>query len=179
MNLNLPAVQNGANLPANSLPKVIFRQAILEAQRQMEAACKAGRLRSLLDEQELTHYFSPRDTKYGCHTYARAMIIRKGSVAIGKIHRHAHLNFLMKGEVRVNTEYGLEYHKAPHIWVSEPGIKRAVTAIEDVLWVTVHLTAQAGEENLEAIEDELLAKTYAEIGLISSVEELRRLGAKR
>jgi hypothetical protein len=66
--------------------------------------------------------------------------------------------------------------KAPEIFVSEVGIKRAVFALTDCLWVTIHLTEHAGEENLDKIEDEVIAKDYEELGLIADVAELDRIG---
>jgi hypothetical protein len=37
------------------------------------------------------------------------MFIPKGTVIIGKIHRHQHLNFILQGKVSVATEFGKKY----------------------------------------------------------------------
>lgn len=93
----------------------------------------------------------------GC--YVREIFIPKGSVLTGKIHRHAHPNFLMSGEVIVYTEGGGREHlKAPLTMISPPGTKRAVLALEDTVWVTVHVT---DETDLKKIEDYVIAPSYA------------------
>lgn len=134
-----------------------------------------GKMRSVMDECTLTHYFAPIDPVYGCCAYARQIFLPKGSLVVGKIHKHQHLNFIMQGKVSVNTEFGKKYFEAPCIFVSEIGLKRAVYAEEDSIWVTIHLTKYNGEEHLEKIEDEVIAKTYDELGLISSLSALEEL----
>ena len=115
------------------------------------------------------------DEKYGCCTYARLMFIPKGTLIIGKIHRHQHLNFILKGKVSVATEFGKKYFEAPCTFISEVGLKRAVVAEEDTIWTTVHLTQYASEADLDKIEDEVIAPTYEEIGMIDSMDVLKRL----
>jgi hypothetical protein len=159
---------DGSTTPQNTLAKVVFREEIQRHELKMKEDVANGRVPSILERSPLKHYFTPKDPKYGCHTYARAMFLPKGGQYIGKIHKHPHLNCLCLGRVRVLTEFGEQHLTAGAIFISEIGLKRAVVAEEDSIWVTFHLTALAGEENLEAIEDELIAKTYEEIGLISS-----------
>lgn len=155
----------------NSPERVNFRQSVMALQRLMEKGADEGAFER--GEYPLRHYFTPISEKYGCCVYAREIGIPKGHLVIGKIHRHAHLNFIMKGKVSVATEFGRKYFEAPCIFVSEPGLKRAVVAEEDTIWVTVHLSKYAGEENLNKIEDEVIAKTYNELGLIEEIERLR------
>jgi len=161
--------------PDNSPSKVRFRQTVLKCEALMKQLIADGEMQSGADECTLTHYFAPIDPAYGCCTYARQIFLPQGSVVIGKIHKHQHLNFIMQGKVSVNTEFGKKYFEAPCIFVSEVGLKRAVYAEEDSIWVTVHLTKYSGEENLEKIEDEVIAKTYDELGLVSSLEALEEL----
>ena len=162
----------------NSLEKVEFRQKVLTLQQGMQQKIAEGELESTLEDCTLSHFFAPVDEKYGCGTYARQMFIPKGTVIIGKIHRHQHLNFIMKGKVSVATEFGKKYFEAPCTFVSEVGLKRAVYAEEDTIWTTVHLTEHMGEENLGKIEQEVIAPTYEEMGFISSVDDLMKLENK-
>jgi hypothetical protein len=159
--------------PENTPQKIQFRQSILKAQEETKERIASGLLEDWSDRAPLTHRWTPLDEKYGCYTYAREIFLPKGALAIGKIHKHRHLNFILKGKVSVNTEFGKKYFEAPCTFISEVGLKRAVYAEEDTIWTTVHLTKYCGEENLDKIEDELIAKNYEEIGLISSVENLR------
>lgn len=104
--------------------------------------------------------------------YVREIFILKGSVLTGKIHRHAHPNFLMSGEVIVFTENkGREHLKAPLSMISEAGTKRAILALEDTVWITVHVTP---ETDLEKIEDYVIAKSYDD--LLPSGEKLKLRG---
>jgi quercetin dioxygenase-like cupin family protein len=160
---------------ANTLDKVQFREKILKAQDLMLDFVKEKPEEDALPSCTLTHTYTPIHEEYGCGTYARQMFIPKGTVIIGKIHRHEHLNFIMKGRVSVSTEFGPKYFEAPCVFVSEAGLKRAVYAEEDTIWVTVHTTKFTGEENLDKMEAELIAPSYDEIGLIASVEELQRI----
>ena len=81
----------------NSLQKVQFRQDILTVQNGINEMIEKGVIESTLEDCIVKHYFSPKDEKYGCCTYAREMFIPKGTLIIGKIHRHQHLNIISKG----------------------------------------------------------------------------------
>jgi hypothetical protein len=96
------------------------------------------------------------------------MMIPKGTLIIGKIHRHQHLNFISKGKVKVFTEFGEKHLEAPCTFISEIGLKRAVYAEEDTLWTTVHLTEFDKEAELDKIETEVIAPSYDDMGLIAS-----------
>jgi len=159
----------------NTLAKVTFRENIQVVEKGMFDLVKENKIENNLPDCTLTHYFTPMDEKYGCGTYARQMFIPKGTLIFGKIHRHQHLNFIMQGEVKVFTEFGTKEYKAPCVFVSEIGLKRSVYAIEDTLWVTVHMTKHLGEENLSKMEEEVIAPTYEELGLMSSTSDLLKL----
>ena len=94
--------------------------------------------------------------------YVREIFIPKGTVLTGKIHKHAHPNFLMMGEVSVITEEGgRERLKAPMSMISPPGTKRVVFAITDVIWITIHHNPK-NHTNLDKLEDMVIAKNYLE-----------------
>ena len=92
--------------------------------------------------------------------YAREIFIKADTCVVGKIHRHEHINVLSQGKCVVVTEDGRETLEAPKTWISKPGIKRAVYAITDVVWTTVHPTK---ETELDKIEDEVIAPSYDEL----------------
>jgi hypothetical protein len=159
----------------NSVVKVEFRENIMKLQNEMISAIDKGNLQSNLEDCTLKHYFTPIQKEYGCGTYAREMFLPKGTVMVGKIHRHHYLNFIMKGKLSVSTEFGKQYYEAPCIFVSEPGMKRAIYAEEDSIWVNVHQSQFTGEENLDKIESEVIAPSYEALGLIASKNELNKL----
>ena len=160
----------------NTPVKVKFRQDILTVQDGLQKLIDDGAVESTLENCTLKHYFTPKDEKYGCCTYAREMLIPKGTLIIGKIHRHQHLNFISKGKVTVFTEFGEKHLEAPCTFISEVGLKRAVYAEEDTLWTTVHLTEFEGEENLNKIESEVIAPSYNDMGLTASFDKLAKIG---
>lgn len=116
-------------------------------------------LQSLPDELHvdcdalLTHFFAPG-------VYVRQMLIPKGVVVTGKIHKTQHVSIISRGRVSVATERGLEILEGPYTFINEPGDKRAVYAHEDTIWTTIHPT---DETDLAKIEDEVIAKDYSEL----------------
>lgn len=165
---------SGQNAPR----KVRFREAVLTVQDGLQKLIDSGAVQSTLEDCTLNHYFTPKDDKYGCCTYAREMMIPKGTLIIGKIHRHQHLNFISKGKVTVFTEFGEKHLSAPCTFVSEVGLKRAVYAEEDTIWTTVHLTEFGNSSELDKIEREVIAPSYEDMGMIASVTELMQLSTQ-
>lgn len=152
----------------NAPDKMKFRDDILKVQEGMQQMIANGDAIDKSSECTLKHYFTPKDEKYGCSTYAREILLPKGSLVIGKIHRHQHLNFITKGRVKVFTEFGEKHFEAPCTFISEVGLKRAVYAEEDTIWTTVHLTEFDDESELDKIEQEVISPSYEEIGLLVS-----------
>lgn len=111
------------------------------------------------------HIFAPG-------VYCREMTIPAGVTVVGKIHRFAHVNVISQGEIAVVTEFGQEVIKAPRTWVSEPGTKRAVTAISDTIWMTVHPTE---ETDLDKIEAHVIAPDYESLGISKSKDDSLKL----
>lgn len=162
---------------ANSYDKVQFREKILNAQKSMEKLIDTGEATNAAHLCELKHTFTPFQQEFGGCVYGRQIFLPKGSLVVGKIHRHAHLNIIMQGRVTVSTEFGQKSFEAPCSFVSEVGLKRAVYSEEDTIWMTVHLTKFTSEQDLDKIEDEIIAPSYDDIGLISSVDALQRIEA--
>lgn len=100
------------------------------------------------------HHFAPGQ-------YGREIHMPAGMRVVGKIHKHAHVNVISKGKVRVYTEQeGLLELEAPLTFVSSPGTKRAVYVVEDTVWTTFHCTTKT---NLEEIEREVIAADFMEV----------------
>jgi hypothetical protein len=102
--------------------------------------------------------------------YAREITMLEGQTIVGKIHRHAHLNFIMQGRVKVLTEHeGVKEYSAPCMFVSQPGTQRLVHILEDCVWVTIH---EVQGEDLSTIEESVVAKDYADIELVGEFSEV-------
>jgi len=61
-----------------------------------------------------------------------------GALVTGRIHKFPCLNIIMKGAVEVVTDQGAVLYRAPVIFESPAGAKRALRVIEDCTWVTAH-----------------------------------------
>lgn len=94
----------------------------------------------------------------------REMFIPKGTIIIGKIHKHSHLNIVSIGHVRVLTEAGQVEIVAPYTFTSEVGARRVVVAIQDTVWTTLHLNPNDydpdSKEDMEKLEAEIIAPDY-------------------
>lgn len=105
-------------------------------------------------ELPLKHSFAPG-------VYAREMEIPAGTLLIGKIHKHRHHNFLMKGSIIVLTEAnGVELLQAPLMIVSEEGTQRIGYAVTDTVWTTIHENKD-NSEDLVLIEKRTVVKDKA------------------
>ena len=133
------------------IPTQIRRSNRAAIMRLQEAMCvRTDSKMGDSDMAPLTHHFAPG-------VYARQIFIPADHTIIGKIHRHAHVNVLMQGRIRVTTEAGQQILEAPKIWVSEPGTKRACYAETDTIWVTIHAT---DETDLVKIEAEVISPVF-------------------
>lgn len=101
----------------------------------------------------LKHTFAPG-------VYVREIFIPKGTLIVGKLHKHAHPNFLMSGDVSVLTEEGPKRLRGPMSMISPAGTKRVVYAHEDTVWITIHVTKKT---SLREIEKHVIAKNYSEL----------------
>jgi len=109
-----------------------------------------GHIVGHVDEEMVSHHFSDG-------VYAREYFLKKGDVVVGKIHRHNHIAMMMQGKAKVFSERGEIIMEAPHIWNSVAGERRAVFAIEDCIFVTIHPT---DETDLDKIEEQVIAPDY-------------------
>ena len=96
------------------------------------------------------------------HTFADGCYIREifnpaGLLIVTAIHKKKHPFFLMKGEMSILTEEGIQHIKAPHHGVTLPGTKRIIYAHTDCVFITVHATNKI---DIEEIEKEVIEKDF-------------------
>ena len=94
--------------------------------------------------------------------YAREAFLPKGSIVVGKIHKHGHLNIISRGKVQVLTEFGVQEMEGPLTFKSLPGTKRVVKVLEDTQWTTIHLNP-TNTQDLSELEDDIIASSYEEL----------------
>lgn len=144
---------------AVSLPKEEIRAFISELEERLRGLPQV--------EIPVSHSFSHK-------VYGREIPIAKDTLIVGKIHKYAAMNVLLKGEVSVLSQDGAVRLKAPHTFVSSPGAKRVIFAHEDSIWANFHGTELTDPEQ---IEKEMIAKSYEEVlqELGSSEKEVRAI----
>lgn len=108
------------------------------------------------DNYPLTHKFTNG-------IYIRQIAMPAGTVCVGKIHRHEHPNFLLKGRVTVVTEEGgIQELTAPVSMISPAGTQRAVYVHEDAIWTTIHSNPD-NLTDLDELEELIIAKSYNDL----------------
>jgi hypothetical protein len=92
--------------------------------------------------------------------YVREIFIPKGMFIVGKIHKHSHPNFLMRGEVDVVTESGgSEKLIGPCSMISVAGTKRMLYAVTDLVWITVH-SNPTNTQDIKKLEEIVIADSF-------------------
>ena len=150
---------------ANLLVDDKLKAQVTNLENTIKNEVESGNAECAMDQTTLRHFYVPINEEYGCGTYTRELTVPKGMSFTGALHRHSHMTFLMKGELLVVSETGKKHIKAPHTWVTPSGAKRAFYAVEDSILTNVHLTKHLGEENLEQMEEEVIAQSYTAMGL--------------
>jgi hypothetical protein len=103
-------------------------------------------------ELPLTHSFSEG-------IYTREIVIKKGMFVIGKIHKHEHQFFLMKGKLLLCSEEGVLEMQAPYYGSSKAGTKRVAVALEDSIFINVHPNP-TNIKDVEKLEDIFVVSSY-------------------
>lgn len=85
--------------------------------------------------------------------YCRELFRPKDTTIVGKVHKREHFYIVLSGEVTIVGDGKRERVKAPRIFVSTPGTKRAVYAHEDSVCITIHRT---DSRDLDVIERDLI-----------------------
>lgn len=140
-----------------SKPKVMSPLAFPEGNTREDILEYQDYLKTLPGKFEL-----PVQHNFSDGVYAREAFLPAGSMTVGKIHRHGHLNIISKGKVAVLTEFGVNILVGPITFKSEPGTKRVVKALEDTQWTTIHLNP-TNTQDLEELESLIIASSFEEL----------------
>ena len=127
---------------------------ILQLEAEMVEAARASGAPVTLGNTDalcpVTHHWAPG-------MYAREILLPAGVLIVGKIHRHAHVNTVVRGHVWVATEAGLHEIVGPHTFTSDPGTKRVVLALQETVWITYHPT---DKETVAEVEADIIAPSF-------------------
>lgn len=156
---------NFVNFKAGPVPYGLTKQESIRHQiatieHLFAASVSAGETIDSCDSYPLRNIFAPG-------VYLRELTIPAGHFVVGKLHRHAHANFISRGKVSVLTEEGgWEILVGPCTLLSPAGVKRLLFTHEETVWTVVHPTDLT---DVEAIEEAVLAKCYTDIGMTEPV----------
>lgn len=89
---------------------------------------------------------------------ARRMQIPAGTAVTGAIHKLEHLIVIAKGRLRIVTDEGTRDVSAGDVITCKPGMKNAVTALEDSAWVNLFALDETDPDRLV----ELVTESKAE-----------------
>ena len=148
----------------------VMNKGLVAAMKELKLHREGEMRRKILDFQEILAKhpdavlgdadICPLTHKFTDGIYVREIFIPKGTYIVGKIHKHEHPNFLMRGTVEVVTEGGgLETLTGPMSIISPAGTKRALKALTDLVWITVHHNP-TNTQNLEELEQIVIAPSY-------------------
>lgn len=83
-------------------------------------------------ELPVWHYLAPG-------LYGRRCFMAAGSCVVSRIHKYEHITVALTGScVVVDADGNKTRIAAPHVWVTQPGMQRALLIEEDSEWLTVH-----------------------------------------
>lgn len=88
---------------------------------------------------------------------ARRIEIPAGTVVTGAVHKIEHLIVIAKGRLRIVTDAGTRDVAAGDVITCHPGMKNAVTALEDSAWVNLFATDETDPDRLVELVTEAKA----------------------
>ena len=109
---------------------------------------------------EVMHKANPVKHTFAGGCYVREIYNPANELIITKIHKKEHPFFLMKGEMSILTEEGIQHIHAPYQGVTKPGTKRAIYTHEECIFITVHATDNT---TIEDVEDEVVCTKYEDL----------------
>jgi hypothetical protein len=100
---------------------------------------------------ELPQVECPIRERFAPGLYAREIVIPKGTLLTGKIHREDDISVMVSGDISVLTQGGMKRLQGYQFFVSQAGIKKLGYAWEDTVWITFHAnpTDETDWEKLE------------------------------
>lgn len=127
-----------------------FREKISELEHTLIKSPSGKTGENLSETNPVKHTFTD-----GC--YIREIFNPADELVITKIHKKEHPFFLMKGEMSILTEEGIQRIKAPYQGITKPGTKRVIYTHEGCTFITVHPT---DKKTVEEVEEEVVCTTY-------------------
>ena len=140
---------------------------IVQLKSSMENAINAGELQQI--ECPLDHYFTSTQ-------YARRIYVQAGATVVTAVHKSEHVTIALKGHCVVVDELGGRQDVvAPAVFVTQPGTQRAVYAVTDTEWVTVH-TYDNADKSMDLVRKTLVCETMEEYTRLDYYKSIAEVG---
>jgi len=101
---------------------------------------------------QLNHTFTKGDGKTG-QIYSRTILMKAGSIVTSKIHKFQHPFFVMAGHMIWYNENPDEpdaiHIKAPYMGITQPGTRRLIWIVQDVLMTACYATDLTDIDEIE------------------------------
>jgi hypothetical protein len=102
--------------------------------------------------------------------YARAILIPKGCILTGRIHKFPNMNFLAFGDLEVAHGGEIVRVQGPKMVLSPPGTKRVARAHSDCMWITLLPTHENDPEVCERLFTAASEEEYQQFLALSRAE---------
>lgn len=102
---------------------------------------------------------------------ARTVLMPKGDIVVGELHKYENISILVKGELKVWVNGEVKHIKAPYMVKSNANTRKVFYILEDAIWTSTH---RVNSENLEEIEEEIIINVERE----ALIKELKQLNIK-
>jgi len=137
----------------------------LEIRRRNDFRSKASELQKAIMEIPGTsgkaiHKINPVKHTFAGGCYIREIYNPANELIITKIHKKEHPFFLMKGEMSILTEEGIQHIKAPYQGITKIGTKRVIYTHEECIFTTVHST---NNTTISEAEEEIACTRYEDL----------------
>ena len=153
---NIAADTRGEILRSSHLPVRLKRRAVIHALEEWMKQFPQV-------EIPVAHAFSKG-------IYGRTILIPKGTILTGELHRHECLSIISWGDMLVATETGSRRVIGPCAYASPAGTKRIGIALKDCLWTTVHPNPD-DERDTDKLEERLFTKDYDDPELLEGLAQ--------
>ena len=111
-------------------------------------------MQNAIAQGELTKIEAPLEHYHTDDLYGRRIFVPAGATVVTMVHKVEHITIALTGHCIVVDEAGVKSEViAPAVFVTQPGTQRAVHALTDTQWVTVHACK---EKDLASIEKALV-----------------------
>ena len=113
-------------------------------------------MESAINSKEMQQVQFPLEHLFTETQYARRIFVPAGATVVTAVHKSEHITIALKGHCVVVDELGDRRDViAPSMFVTQPGTQRAVYAVTDTEWATVH-TYTDEDKSLETVEKTLV-----------------------